>query len=87
MADHLTRLYERTSATGGLQYAGSRHDDDTLVEAGNIHDTNGTDDPGQDGVVDTLQEVRKDAHRRENDGTQKTAAAAIRRVNKRTERR
>ena len=87
MADHLTRLYERNPATDSFQYAGSRHDDDTLVEAGDIHDAKGIDDLGQDDVVDTLQEVRKNAHYREKDGTQKTAAAAIRCVNKRTERR
>ena len=60
MADHLPRLYERNPATGGLQSAGNRPDDDTLVEAGDIYDTKGPDDPGQDGVVDTLREVRKD---------------------------
>ena len=38
MADHLTRLYERNPATGGLQYVGDRPDDDAVVEAGDIYE-------------------------------------------------
>ena len=56
MADHLTRLYERNPATGGLRYA----DDDTVVEAGDVYDTKRPNNPGKDSVVNTLREAWRD---------------------------
>ena len=51
MADHLTRLYERNPATGGLQYAGDRPDDDTVVEAGDIYEHSFAVAPESDGPI------------------------------------
>lgn len=51
MADHLTPLYERNPATGGLQYAGDRHDDDTVVEAGDIYEHSFAVAPKSDGPI------------------------------------